>query len=417
MPENKADERVLIVAPFGQDAAAMANLLTEGGFGAEVCHAATDACGWMSTCVGALLLTEEALELPHISALLEHLKIQPPWSEVPVIILTRPGESHRVKLMDLIANAANSMTLLERPIRFATLCRSVEVALGSRRRQYQMRDLLQEEQRKQRELLQIQDGLEKAQSELKQQGATLENTVAERTRDLRTANDRLERSNHDLEQFAYAASHDLQEPLRAVTGCGQILRKRYGGKLDSSADELIEHIVEGASRMEKLILDLLAFSRVATQQKELAEVDSGGALKQALANIETAINENGAAITLGRLPVVSFNPVQLTQLFQNLLCNALKYRSSLAPVIHVEAVRRADDWQFCVRDNGIGIEAKYFDRIFVLFQRLHTRNEYPGTGIGLALCKKIVERHGGRIWVESALGQGSAFFFTTPFQR
>lgn len=224
----------------------------------------------------------------------------------------------------------------------------------------------------------------------------------------------LERSNRDLEQFAYVASHDLQEPLRAVAGCSQILQRRYQSKLDAPAEELIVHIVEGASRMQALILDLLAYSRVSRGDHEPKVVDAGLAFRQAVAGLQSIIGETAARVTAEALPSVKADPGQLTQLFQNLLGNALKYRGSSAPEVSVAAKRSGREWEFSVRDNGIGIEAQYFERIFVLFQRLHTRNEYAGTGIGLALCRKIVERHGGRIWLESALGRGSTFHFTIP---
>jgi PAS domain S-box-containing protein len=227
----------------------------------------------------------------------------------------------------------------------------------------------------------------------------------------------LARSNAELEQFAYVASHDLQEPLRAVASTIQLLQKRYTGRLDDRADEFIKHAVEGATRMQTLIHDLLAFSQVGTQGQPAQPTDSTAALTRALANLAVVIRESGAVISHDPLPTVKADAGQLVQLFQNLIGNAIKFRSDKAPAIHIGAERQKGDWLFIVRDNGIGIEAQYFERIFVVFQRLHTRREYQGTGIGLAICKKIVDRHGGRIWVESEAGQGSSFYFTLPAGR
>jgi two-component system sensor kinase FixL len=241
--------------------------------------------------------------------------------------------------------------------------------------------------------------------------------ISERKRaesDLLRAARELARSNLDLEQFAYVASHDLQEPLRAVAGCVQVLKKRYQGQLDSRADELIAHTVDGVSRMQTLIDDLLSYSRVGTRGKEFEPSDCNAILGQALANLEVAIAEADAVVTQDRLPVVKADAVQLTQLLQNLISNAIKFRRQETPRIHVDVRRSNGHWVFSVKDNGIGMQHEYFERIFVIFQRLHTRNEYPGTGIGLAICKKIVERHGGRIWVESTPGEGSTFSFILP---
>jgi PAS domain S-box-containing protein len=231
---------------------------------------------------------------------------------------------------------------------------------------------------------------------------------------LEERNQQLSNSNAELEQFAYVASHDLQEPLRAVAGCAQILAQRYRGKLDADADNLIAHIVAGSSRMKALIEGLLSLSRVGSQQHAASSVDLAGCFQQALDNLQASIKEHAATVTAEPLPRVRGDALQLAQLFQNLIGNALKYRSAETPRITVTAKRVGDSQQVSVRDNGIGIEPQYFERIFGVFQRLHTREEYPGTGIGLAICRKIVERHRGRIWLESAPGQGTTFHFTLP---
>lgn len=224
----------------------------------------------------------------------------------------------------------------------------------------------------------------------------------------------LRRSNAELEQFAYVASHDLQEPLRAVAGMVQLLQQQYQGQLDEEADEFIELAVEGANRMQTLINDLLAYSRVGRRGKPFEPVSAGECLQKALRNLEVAVSESRARITADELPTVTADSTQLVQLLQNLIGNSLKFCNNQPPQIHISTVKGANNWQISVCDNGIGIEPQYFERIFQVFQRLHLRDEYPGTGIGLALCQKIVERHGGKIWVESQPGQGSTFYFTLP---
>jgi len=248
--------------------------------------------------------------------------------------------------------------------------------------------------------------------------------VTERKRaeaELRRAHDELakkaeelERSNAELEQFAYVASHDLQEPLRMVSSYTQLLARRYKDQLPAEAQEFMHFTVDGAARMKQLIEDLLAYSRVGTKGKELVPVSLEAPLKRALTNLRTAIEESGATVSADALPTVDADEVQLAQVFQNLIGNALKFRGKAAPRIHVGAAEQAGEWQISIADNGIGIEPQYFERIFMLFQRLHAMGEYPGTGIGLAICKKVAERHGGRIWVSSTPGAGSTFHFTLP---
>lgn len=243
----------------------------------------------------------------------------------------------------------------------------------------------------------------------------LEARVQERTTELAGAVAELTESNADLEQFAYSASHDLQEPLRMVSIYSQMLRKKLGAKLDPAGDEYIGYIITGVNRLEQLLTDLRTFIQASTTGKHLAkDVDAGEALGRALTNLTAAIESSGASITHAPLPWVHMHEFQLEQLFQNLIGNAIRYRNQEAPRVHVTAERNGENWKFSVRDNGIGIGARYHDQIFGIFKRLHSSSDYPGTGMGLAICKRIVERTGGRIWVESEVGRGSTFLFTLP---
>jgi PAS domain S-box-containing protein len=242
----------------------------------------------------------------------------------------------------------------------------------------------------------------------------LEELVGERTAELANKLQELARSNRDLEQFAYVASHDLQEPLRMVASYTQLLAKRYRGKLDSDADEFIGFAVDGATRMQQLIEDLLSYARLTTRGKALTWTESGSSCDAAVKNLQGALQQTSAVVRVGTLPKVLADPSQMTMLFQNLIGNAIKYHDHRTPEIEIEARLEGEEWIFSVRDNGIGIDPQYSERIFQMFQRLHTRKDYAGTGIGLAVCKKIVERHGGRIWVDSQPGEGSTFLFTIP---
>ena len=233
----------------------------------------------------------------------------------------------------------------------------------------------------------------------------VETQLAERTKDL-------ERSNHDLAQFAYVASHDLRAPIRAMKSFAQILVTDYSGQLDAEADEHLGFIVDGANRLESLINDLLAYSRIDTQGKDFESVDCSAVFDQVKTDLLMDSDHSEAEITRDDLPTVMADGTQMVQLFQNLISNGIKFHGEDPPIVHMSVERNEKEWLFAVRDNGIGIGQEHGERIFAMFQRLHTQEEYPGTGMGSAICKKIVERHGGKIWVKSQLGAGSTFFFT-----
>ena len=222
------------------------------------------------------------------------------------------------------------------------------------------------------------------------------------------------RSNAELQQFAYVASHDLQEPLRNVANCVQILKEEYRNKLDADADQLIHYAVDSVVRMKALISDLLLFSRVGTRSQQFEETNCEEVLEETLTSMRSSIAETGAVITHDPLPTIPADGTQLLQVFQNLVANAIKFRRDEPPKVHISAVKNGSEWVFSLKDNGIGIESRHFERILVIFQRLHNRTEYDGSGMGLAIVKKIVERHQGKVWVESEVGVGSTFYFTIP---
>ncbi len=232
---------------------------------------------------------------------------------------------------------------------------------------------------------------------------------------LKQMSDELTRSNADLKQFAYIVSHDLKEPLLTVEGFVKLLARRYKGKLDDKADEFLKYIINGTQRMQELIKDLLEYSQVGAKAEKFKSTNCSFVVDKAIGNLQATIKKSNAVVTYDELPTVMADISQMVSLFQNLIGNAIKFRSEEEPRVHISADRKEDEWIFSIKDNGIGIDSKDAERIFIVFQRLHNKDEYPGTGIGLAICKKIVERHGGRIWVESKIGKGSIFYFTIPF--
>ena len=228
------------------------------------------------------------------------------------------------------------------------------------------------------------------------------------------ANKELEQKNKELEQFAYVASHDLQEPLRTTSSFVELLQQQYKGRIDEKADKYLTFIIQSSDRMKVLINDLLDYSRIG-KIKELARIDCNTIMQQVLADLDAAIKETKAEIMTEHLPVINGYSTEIKQLFQNLVMNAIKFRKPyVSPLIYITARKKNSYWEFICKDNGIGIDKQHQERIFIIFQRLHTRSEYEGSGIGLAHCKKIVELHGGKIWVESANGKGSTFYFTLP---
>jgi len=257
---------------------------------------------------------------------------------------------------------------------------------------------------------QMAERLRNQQEALQKLNEELESRVRSRTAEL-------ERSNAELERFAYVASHDLQEPLRMVASFVQLLQQRYSNRLDEQADEYIEFAVNGAKRMQKLLGDLLAYARINVRGRAFAPVDCENLLELIKAQFKSRLEECNGSIMHDPLPTVLADETQLLQVFENLIDNAIKFRSTRPLHIHICAQRKGDEWRFSVRDNGSGIEPVYFKRIFVIFQRLHTSRLYSGTGIGLALCKRIIERHGGKIWLESVPGEGSTFYFSLPVRE
>lgn len=371
--------RVLVVAPTTRDAELICATLQEHGLEGVACADLAEVTRGVQEQAGALILAQEALANAGLAQLRALLSQQPPWSDLPLIVLTIGGEAAQQSASALaVFGPAANITLLERPCTPLTLVTAVRVALKARQRQYDLRTLL----------------------------ANLD----ERTRELT-------RSNADLEQFAYVTSHDLQEPLRMISSYLGLIERRLGPKLDTTTREYFNFAVDGATRMRAMIDAVLQYARISRDDDHLEDIAAGDAVAEALANLRTEIERSAAEIRVAPLPRVIASRQLLAKVFQNLISNALKFRSSAPPRVVIEATEQAEAWEFRVSDNGIGIEPGQQERLFKLFQRLHPNGEYGGTGIGLAMCRRVVERRGGRIWVDSLPGQGSTFRFTIPRQR
>ncbi len=344
------------------------------------------------------------LSLPDSDGVESYIKVQSHTPEVPIIVLS--GLEDESLAMECVQKGAQDY-LVKGKVDSPLLKRSIIYSLERKRTEEALRKYRKH----------LEELVEKRTAKLKKANDKLRSEITKRKRaekKLMRLNKELERSNKELEQFAYVASHDLQEPLRMVASYTQLLADRYKGKVDETADDFIHFAVEGANRMQALIEALLSFSRLNTKKEYVEMTNSEAALAQAVTNLNKQIEERCAKITHDPLPVINAAWSQFIQLFQNLISNAIKFNDNKVPRVHITAYQNGEEWIFSVRDNGIGFDTEYKDRIFVIFQRLHGREHYPGTGIGLALCKKIVERHGGRIWVKSEPGKGSSFNFAIP---
>jgi signal transduction histidine kinase len=378
-------ETALIWAPIGRDAALAASALGRAGLSSRECSSVDELCSTIAAQQASVaIIAEEALGPDQINRLRSTLQQQPPWSDLPFIVLTSGGTSTEASLRRYYrVRELSNIILLERPIRIVTLIVAAQSALASRRRQYQLRDYLLERERAEQTLL-------------------------------RQAED-LALSNSDLRQFAYVASHDLQEPIRNVHAYSELLERRYRGALDEHGRTFLEFIIAGAKRMQALIDDLLVYSRVTqSQTAEPKPVSLNAAWAWAIGNLSSAIEEADAMIACPDLPTVCGIQTQLGQVFQNILSNALRYRRPDVPLqVEVTVTRNEREWVICIQDNGQGFEPAYAEGIFGMFKRLHGR-DIAGTGMGLAICKRIVERHGGRIWAEGKPNEGAIFYIALP---
>jgi signal transduction histidine kinase len=368
---NNLEMRVIILAPIGRDATLLASTLTPEGIETVIASDMESLLEMLACGVGAAIVADEALKQRSIGDLSVWLGSQPPWSDTPFLVLTSNGRpTHKSHLRALELHALGNFTLIERPVRPETVQSTVRTALRARMRQYEIRS-------RQEELLQ---------------------------------------ANADLEQFAHSASHDLREPLRSMGIYSDLLARHAGALLDETGTEFLNEIRTGARRMDTLLSDLLSYAHASSISDEgIDSIQAIEPIDEALKSLAGAIRESEAEIKVGDMPVVRMRRSHMAQIFQNLISNAIKYRQeNKPPMIDLSAQSFGSEWIFTVADNGIGVEPIYKETIFGIFKRLHSNSKYSGTGMGLAICQRIVERYRGRIWVESQLGQGSYFKFTVP---
>jgi signal transduction histidine kinase len=367
---TQAETRILILAPTGRDARLLADTLSAGGLVPAICGDGHALLSMLNEGASAAIVAEEALSGAALVKLGEWLTSQPPWSDFPFVALTsggRPSPRTVQKAREL--EALGNVTFLERPVRPDTVRTSLRAAFRARLRQYEMRH-------RQEALVQ---------------------------------------ANADLQQFAHSASHDLREPIRNIAIYSELIAKRYSHALDAQGRLFLEYLRSGATRMEILVKDLLAYTEASSIVDAVhSPTDAGPPLQHALENLRETIRESGARIHHATLLPVRIREAHLQQLFQNLIGNAIKYRSQESPEIQIESQAQGGYCVYSIRDNGIGVPAEYQEQIFGIFKRLHTNSEYPGTGMGLAICRRIVERYRGAIWVESESGKGSNFRFKIP---
>jgi len=366
---NEHETRILILAPTGRDALLIAETPSGDAMRTAIRASASALLEMLAQGAAAVIAADEALDREAVANLGRWVMAQPPWSDMPFVVLTsrgapRPSTTKRAAELEVLGN----VTFLERPVRPETVRGSMRAAARARLRQYQMRD----------------------------------------------RQETLARVNADLEQFAHSASHDLKEPIRNIAIYGELLALYFGQHLDAQGKQFLEFMISGARQIEVLVNDLLLFTQAASIVEEIPDpCPSETPLEGALAGLREAIRESSAVVTRDSLPAVRVREVHLQQLFQNLVGNAIKYRRE-EPRVHISAADQNGHWVFSVKDNGIGFDPIYNEQVFGIFKRLHTSKQYSGTGMGLAICQRIVQRYRGRIWATSEVGNGSEFFFAIP---